>query len=182
MTRHVAFLRAVNVGGNRKTPSKDLCTCLEAIGLEEVATFRASGNVVFSAGVRESEAALVGRLEKALKATFGFEVPVFLRSEKEVRAIAAYEPFDPKLVAASKGKLQVSLLLKKPPAVAAKQALELATDDDLLALRGRELYWLPSGGYSDSALDRQAVDKLLGESTHRTMGTIQNIAEKYLGD
>ena len=36
--------------------------------------------------------------------------------------------------------------MKKPSAAARKKVLALATDQDLLALEGRELYWLPSGG------------------------------------
>ena len=50
-------------------------------------------------------------------------MPVFLRSAKELRALAAHEPFDAAAVKASKGKLQVALLPKKPAAKARKQAL-----------------------------------------------------------
>ncbi len=74
------------------------------------------------------------------------------------------------------------LLLKKPPAEARREALALATDDDLLALEGRELYWLPSGGISDSELDLKGVEAALGLTTTRTMGTVEQIAAKYFGD
>ena len=77
-------------------------------------------------------------------------MPVFLRSCAEVAAIAAQEPFRRKAVEASKGKLQVMLLAKKPTAAARKKVLALATDEDLLAIEGRELYWLPSGGTLES--------------------------------
>jgi hypothetical protein len=82
-------------------------------------------------------------------------------------------------VAASKGKLQIMLLGKKPGAPATKQALALATDEDRLAIHGRELYWLPSGGMSDSALDLKAIERLLGAGTIRTKGTIDQIAARY---
>jgi uncharacterized protein (DUF1697 family) len=82
-------------------------------------------------------------------------------------------------VKASKGKLQVALLPKKPTAKERKQALSEASDDDRLALEGRELYWLPSGGISDSDLDLKAIEAALGPWTMRTMGTIEQIVAKH---
>ncbi len=80
---------------------------------------------------------------------------------------------------ASKGKLQVALLPKKPTAKARNQALGESNDEDRLAIEGRELYWLPSGGISDSELDLKLLEKTLGPWTMRTMGTIEQIAAKY---
>lgn len=175
----MAFLRGVNLGTRRRVKSEDLRECFEGMGFEEVATFRTSGNVVFATAKREAEGKLGKRVEAGLAERLGFDVTVFLRSCKEVAEIAAREPFDPKIVARSKGKLQVSLLAKKPSATAKKKVLALATDDDLLAIEGRELYWLPSGGTIDSELDLKAVESILGLDTRRTMGTIEQIAAKY---
>lgn len=177
MQRYVAFLRGMNLGG-RRIKNEDLRRHFEEMGLEEVATFRASGNVIFSTAKREAEGKLAGRVEAELGERLGYDVPVFLRSAKEIEAIAAQQPFDAKAVAKSKGKLQVSLLQKKPSAAARKKALALATDEDLLAIEGRELYWLPSGGTLESGLDLKAIEKLLGADTRRTMGTIEQIALK----
>jgi hypothetical protein len=52
------------------------------------------------------------------------------------------------------------------------------TPSDRLALGERELYWLPSGPMSDSELDLKAIEKQLGATTIRTMGTIEQMAEK----
>ena len=178
MSRHVAFLRGMNLGG-RRIKNDELRRHFEEMGFEEVATFRASGNVIFSSSGREGESRLAQRVETELDERLGYDVPVFLRSIEEVAAIAAQEPFDPERVAKSKGKLQVSLLMEKPTAAAKRKALALATDEDLLALEGRELYWLPSGGLLESDLDLKAIDALLGRDTRRTMGTIEQIATRY---
>jgi uncharacterized protein (DUF1697 family) len=178
MNRYVAFLRGMNLG-NRRIKNEDLRRHFEEMGFEEVATFRASGNVIFSASGPASEAELAEEVEAGLGERLGYDVPVFLRSIEEVAAIAAREPFDSKAVAKSKGKLQVSLLAKKPSAAAKKKALALATDEDLLAVEGRELYWLPSAGISESDLDLKAIDAALGPGTIRTMGTIQQIPIKH---
>ena len=175
---HAAFLRGVNLGGKRKTGSAELRSCLEGIGLEEVGTFRTSGNVVLAAG-REPGAKLTARLEGALRDSFGFEVKVFLRTAQQVRAIAAHEPFPAKAVARSEGKLQVALLEKKPSAAVRKRVLALATDEDRLAFGARELYWLPSGRMRDAGLNLRAVESLTDAWTMRTKWTIELLGAKF---
>jgi uncharacterized protein (DUF1697 family) len=179
MRRYVAFLRAINIGGRRVT-NDDLRGCFNDLGLHEVSTFRASGNVIFDDESGDSVKRVTGRVEEALERSLGYEVVVFLRTAAEVRKIAEHEPFDAKLVRASKGKLQVDLLLKRPTAAARKQVLAFANDQDRLALAGRELYWLPSGGTLESTLDLKAIGTAVGPATRRTMGTVEQIAAKYL--
>jgi uncharacterized protein (DUF1697 family) len=180
MARYVAFLRGMNLG-NRRLKNPELKAEFEHLGFEEVATFRASGNVIFTAGGRPGEAALATKVEAGLADGLGYEVPVFLRAAAEVAAIAALEPFPAKAVAASKGKPQVSLLAKKPSAKVRDSVLALASGEDRLAFEGRELYWLPSGGILESRLDLKAIEKALGKDTRRTLGTIEQIAAKYCG-
>jgi uncharacterized protein (DUF1697 family) len=178
MPRYAAFLRGVNLAGQRKTGSAELRSCFAAIGFEDVQTFRTSGNVVFDAP-RESQAKLGKRVETALGEAFGFDVVVFLRTADKLRSIAAHQPFPAKLVEASNGKLQVALLAKQPPVAAREQVLALATDEDRLAFGDLELYWLPSGNMRDAGLDLKAVEKLTGTWTMRTKGTLELLAQKY---
>lgn len=177
----MAFLRGINLGPNRRIKNEQLRAEFERIGFEEVATFRASGNVVFAARGKSGEAALIRKIEAGLGEAFGFEIKVLLRGVAEVAAVASHQPFDDAALERSKGKLQVSLLAEKPSAAARKEVLALATEDDLLAINGRELYWLPSGGTIDSTLDLKAIEKAIGLDTRRTMGTIEQIAAKYCG-
>jgi len=173
----VAFLRGMNLG-KRRIKNDELRAEFETLGFEDVATFRASGNVIFGAR-KQSERALTETIERGLGAALGYEVPVFLRSCAEVAAIAGQEPFPAKLVKASKGKLQVTMLAKKPTAAARRKVLALATAEDGLAIVARELFWLPSGGTLESELDLKAIGKALGMGTQRTMGTIEQIATKH---
>jgi uncharacterized protein (DUF1697 family) len=178
MARYAAFLRAVNLGATRKAGSAQLRSLFEEMGFEDVATFRTSGNVVFDAG-RESAAKLADRIEKGLAEGLGFDVTILLRSGSEVRAIADHQPFPSEAVEASKGKLQVVMLQQKPGKEQRKDVEALATDDDSLAFRDRELYWLPKGGIRDAALNRGAMEKVFGPTTTRTKGTVELIAEKF---
>lgn len=179
MARYVAFLRGVNLGSRRRVTNEDLRRCFEEMGFEEVAAFRTSGNVIFATPKREAEGKLAKRVEAGLEERVGFDVVVFLRSCEELAEIAGREPFDAKAVSRSKGKLQVAFYGKKPAAKAKKAVLALSTDEDRLAIEGRELYWLPSGGTSESSLDWGPIDAALGAGTMRTMGTVEQIAAKY---
>lgn len=177
MPTHAAFLRAINVS-NRRVGGAALCECFEAIGLGEVAAFRASGNVVFDAG-DAAVGELAGRIEESLRDGLGYEVPVFLRSAAQMHEISAREPFSPALVEASKGKPQVLLLGKRPSKKAREAALALASERDPLAIEGAELHWLPSGGTQDSELDLDEIGRLLGLGTMRTAGTIAQMTAKF---
>jgi len=178
VSRHVAFLRAINIGG-RRASREQLTTCLERLGFENVATFRASGNLIFDAD-RESETALIARINHDLTQSLGYEVRAFLRTAPHVRAIAALDPFPPKIVRASGGRLQVALLAKPPAKRVRDDVLSMATDADRLAIHGRELYWLPSGGQMQTDLNLGAIDNLIGENTRRTKSMIEEIAAKFL--
>src|SRR5262245_30455928 len=175
---HAAFLRAVNLGATRKAPSAKLKQIFEGLGFEDVATFRTSGNVIFGAG-GGSDAELRSRIEQGLEQGLGFEVPTFVRSARELKAIAGHSPFPARAMDASKGKLQVALLEKAPGAVAKKGVMALGSDADRLALKGTELYWLPSGGTQQSPLDMKAIDRTLGLNTLRTQGTIAQLVSKF---
>jgi uncharacterized protein (DUF1697 family) len=178
MPRYAAFLRGINLGPTRKISGAELRSIFEELGFRDVAAFRTSGNVIFEAD-REAVPKLTGRIEKGLEKSTGFEVVTFLRSEKEIEAIAGHEPFPRKQVEASDGKLQVMLLASKPTARKRKDVLALATGEDSLAFGDRELYWLPSGGTRDSGLNLKAIDRLLAPMTQRTKGTIEELAAKY---
>ena len=176
MARYAAFLRAVNLGRNRRVGGAQLRSVFERAGFEEVAPFRTSGNVAFE-GVPEP--GIAERIEAVLEDELGYAVPVFLRSDREMRALAARQPFDPELIEASKGKLQVLLLSAKPGKRVRDETLALASDRDRLAFGERELYWLPSGGTQTSALDQRRIDELVGPATTRTKGTIDAMAARF---
>ena len=62
------------------------------------------------------------------------------------------------------------------------EVLALASDQDRLAFGARELYWLPSGGISESALDLKAIARHIGSMTLRTRSTVEQIAERHFSD
>jgi uncharacterized protein (DUF1697 family) len=180
MATHAAFMRGLNVGAHHRVSNAELQRMFEALGLFDVRPFRTSGNVSFTAE-REPAEQLGSRIERALARELGYDVAVFLRSAEELRAICALEPFERERVEAGPGKLQVSILAAKPTARVRREVLAMADEQDLLAFGERELYWLPSGGIIETALDIAAIESAVGPSTRRTKGTIEQMAAKHFG-
>lgn len=89
----VALLRGVNVGGNRKVDMKTLKGTFEAAGMSDVRTYINSGNVVFASDAHDARA-LVGLLEEAIRAEFGFPVTVLVRNAGQIAAMTAELPDD----------------------------------------------------------------------------------------
>jgi uncharacterized protein (DUF1697 family) len=84
-------LRGINLG-KRQIKMAELKALFESEGYRSVGTLLASGNVVFSTNERNVENLRVN-IENAIKEKFGFEVPVILRSEKEISALIKSDPF-----------------------------------------------------------------------------------------
>ncbi|MDT9599225.1 DUF1697 domain-containing protein [Sphingosinicella rhizophila] len=90
MARFVALLRGINVGGHRRLPMADLRRVAEGIGLADVRTYVASGNLVF-ASVKDART-LETLLEEAIAGHFGFAVDVIVRSAAQWQAYVASNP------------------------------------------------------------------------------------------
>jgi uncharacterized protein (DUF1697 family) len=90
VSRYVALLRGINVGGRNLIKMAALKACFEETGMEGVTTYIQSGNVVFTS--TEGAVALTRRLEDALEATFGTRVSVMLRTRKQLQALVARAP------------------------------------------------------------------------------------------
>jgi uncharacterized protein (DUF1697 family) len=91
MTRYVALLRAVNVGGTGKLPMGELkAMCLDA-GFISVETYIASGNVVLDSKAKPQ--AVKAELEARLLAYFGKPARVVVRTAEEMAAVLKANPF-----------------------------------------------------------------------------------------
>ncbi len=164
MTAWVALLRAVNVGGTGKLPMAVLKAICEDAGFARVATYIASGNVVFTSPMAESRVKAV--LANALHAYLGKPVGVVVRTASEMTAVAAANPF-----ADRPGNAVVAIFLDDaPPADAIEQARGRVDED--LALGARELYVDYGAGMGRSTLRIPAAAR----GTARNMNTVAKLA------
>lgn len=175
MTRYVAFLRAINVGGHVVKMDR-LRALFEGMKLANVETFIASGNVLFDSSSTDV-AALEARIEKHLAKALGYEVATFLRTPEELAAIVAHEPFPG--VSVDGCTLSIAFLKEPAGRGVAEQLRLLRTDADELHLRGRELYWLCRTRTSDSTIWRRPLEKVIAmPATVRNATTVRKLAAR----
>lgn len=173
--RHFAFLRAVNVGG-RTVRMEHLRQLLTGLGLEDVETFIASGNVIFSAG-RRGAAALERRIATHLASELGFSVDTFVRTPPELTdALAAAAA-----LREGAADLQYVGFVHRAPAPPACRRLAALNDDaNVFEVVRREIHWLRRGGVQ-SPYSGAAIEKAIGmPTTVRNVNTIVRMAERYI--
>ncbi|MDZ4827029.1 MAG: DUF1697 domain-containing protein [Actinomycetota bacterium] len=92
MTTWVALRRAVNLASKRNVPMADLRVVLTYFGCADVVTYIQSGNADLTHASR-SAPRLEADLGRALETAFGFEIPVMLRTAKQLGDIVQATPF-----------------------------------------------------------------------------------------
>jgi uncharacterized protein (DUF1697 family) len=93
MTSCVAFLRGINVGGSKKVGMAVLRQAFESLGLQNVRTLLASGNVLFEARTADTRT-LTQAIERKIKHTCGLDAIVILRTRRAIRQLLAADPFN----------------------------------------------------------------------------------------
>ena len=173
MATWIALFRGINVGGKNILPMAELRAELEGLGLENVATYIQSGNVVFRSGAR-SAAKLQARIVDTVEVSHGFRAPVLVISAKELERALRRNPF-PKV---TEGKsLHLGFLFTKPKRPDLDAVASLATPTEEFRLVDRVFYLHAPDGVGRSKLAAR-VEKLLGvEVTARNLRTARKLVE-----
>jgi uncharacterized protein (DUF1697 family) len=179
MPHYVAFLRGINLG-RRRLKMEALRHRFEEMEFTEVATFIASGNVIFTSPAR-NEAPLTSRIETHLAQTLGYDVDTFLRTRGEVAAVAAFQPF-PQIDRETPETRVYCGFLKEPlTAMQARGLLACRTEVDEFCVNGREFYWLcriPSHESKVWASPSMRALKLPSSSA-RNLTTLRRLASEF---
>jgi len=178
MPKYVAFLRAINVGGH--TVKMDYLRSLFAgIGLANVETFIASGNVIFDSKTKDTKT-LEQKIERHLRAQLGYAVTTFIRATSELAEVANYKPFSKAELNAAGNSLYVGFLAGKPSNEATKKVLSLSGATDDIVVYGSEVYWLRRTSLSESAVSGALLEKTLEmPATFRNVNTVRRLVVKY---
>ena len=178
MPKYVAFLRAINVGGH--TVKMDHLRQLFAdLGLANVETFIASGNVIFDSKSGNARA-LEQKIEKHLRENLGYEVRTFVRAATDLAAVSNFKSFSASELKAPGNTLYVGFLSEEPGKEAKKKLSALSGPTDDFAIHEREVYWLSRTKFSESAVSGALLEKTLGLSaTFRNVNTVRRLAAKY---
>ena len=178
MLQYIAFLRGINVGGHRVKMDR-LRAIFAELGLDDVSTFIASGNVLFST---ESDGAdeLRERIEGELASQLGYEVPTFLRSTSELARIVAFSPPETVTQTASDSSHYVIFLDTIIPDSLRSELTQLNSEMDRFYCSETEVHWLIQGKLTESPLFGPGLDQATRgvRTTTRNMNTLRRIAAR----
>jgi len=179
MTSHVAFLRAVNVGG-RSLAMSALRDFAYALGLEEPRTLLQSGNLIFrSAGRKPPE--LERLLESEAEKRLGFATDFLVRSGRELGSILADNPF-PTAARRDPARLLVMFLKDEPSADAIAALRQAIVGRESIAAGARQLYIVYPDGIGRSKLTTRLIEQRIGSrGTGRNWNTVVKLAAAAAG-
>jgi len=181
MQRYVSILRGINVSGQKKIKMEDLKTIFESLGLANVCTYIQSGNVVFDATTDKAEK-IAKQIEHAIQKSYGFEVPVLLRTRAEMNKIIKANPFleDKKL---DTSKMHVTFL-ERPPGRSVLQNFKPGSlGEDRYSIRGADVFLYCPGGYGKTRLSNHFIEKHFGvRATTRNWKTVNVVTDMLKGN
>lgn len=162
----VVLLRGINLGAKNKVDMKSLKSLFEELGFENVQTYIQTGNVLVEQPIIDAPS-----IEAALRESYGFEIPVAIRSKKELAEIAQLPIF-------SKDQVYVMFLAQE---ISEEQQEMLASliDDDFVVLENRNVIISLSKNYHQTKFTNAFFERKLGiPSTARNKNTVNKILAK----
>lgn len=171
LTRYVALLRAVNVGGHNLVAMADLRQLLSDLGFDNPRSLLQSGNLVFG-GTRRAGRSLEAMLEAAARERLGLRIEFMVRTAAEWDAIVRDNPF-PAEARDDPGHLLV-MCLKRAPAPEAITALQDSIPGrEQVRAGGRHAWLVYPDGIGRSRLTAALIERRLGTSgTARNWNTV----------
>ncbi len=174
MKSYIAFLRGINVSGQKKIKMADLRETLEENGFSEVQTYIQSGNIVF-----KSDESNCGILEDAIGKTilskFGYDVPVLVLTSEVLSKILKENPYanEPE----KKGLYYVLLKTKPDPDLVAEfSKVEFENED--FSITDACVYLHCKTGYGKAKLSNNLIErKLKVQATARNLRTMEKMTE-----
>lgn len=177
MSRYVALIRGINVGGHNKVPMAELRRAVERRGMSRVQTYIQSGNLIFDAA-HDDRARLESDLESCLRDEFAVDTAVLARSAAEWDTYPAELPFVAE-AAAEPNRVMLGLCKRAPLADAAAAIAAKAQDGEQVAQRGEHI-WIYFGqiGAGRSKLTPKAINTAVGtEVTLRNWRTVLKLQQ-----
>jgi uncharacterized protein (DUF1697 family) len=176
MTTWIGFLRAVNVG-KRQMKMQTLRELLEANGFRDVETHIASGNLKMRSATR-SAARVETQLRTVISESFGFDVPVVVRTPAQLRALAAAaDELESPIPDAGRYVTFMSGALD-PAGVDALHAWDAQTE--AARVLGNDIVLFLAAGVQGAKLTNVRIEKLTGAvGTARSMTVVRALADKW---
>jgi uncharacterized protein (DUF1697 family) len=179
MHQFIALLRGINLG-RRRLKMDRLRVLFEEMKFTDVATFIASGNVIFASKSSDGSG-LARRIQAHLRRELGYEVDTFLRTRAEIAAVAAFQPFAALDLSQPAPTVYAGFLDDAPTTSQSHALVACRTAVDEFCVNGREFYWLCRIKSNESKVWSSPRMKAvaLPSMTMRNLTTVRRLAEEF---
>lgn len=172
--KYLAFLRGINVGGNKRVEMSKLKKVFENLGFQNVSTYINSGNVFFESE-QVNQSSLYSKIEEEIAKTFGFSVPVITKTAKYIQDLA-------KAVPASWNndtdqKTDVLFLWDKFDSKETLKLIKTNPDvDELIYLPGVIVWHIDKKYYNKSGMHKFIGTEVYKNMTARNINTVRKLS------
>ncbi|MBD0383018.1 DUF1697 domain-containing protein [Paenibacillus sedimenti] len=176
MPKYVSLLRGINVSGQKIIKMDHLRGIYESMNFGQVISYIQSGNVIFNS-TEEDVGLLRDRIQSELARVFVFEVPVVVRTPKELEEVVSRNPFLD-VNASENESLYVAFLAKEPSAEAIVKLNTYQNEIDQYHVLRREVYILCRKGFGKSQFSNNFLEKKLAvTATTRNWETVNKLIQ-----
>ena len=175
MTTYISLLRGINVSGQKKVKMAELKVLYESLGLEDVATYIQSGNVIFKDD--RDAPALKSCLEQNIEQHFSFHVPVEVIPHHEFMKVNNQLPFDDINLEQDGTKVLITFLSELPQATLIEKLMSYVKAPEQLVIKEKVIYLHCPNGYGKTKLSNNFIEnKLKVTATTRNLKTIAKLS------
>jgi uncharacterized protein (DUF1697 family) len=174
MKRYIAFLRGVNVSGQKILKMEALRALCTASDFTNVKTYIQSGNVIFDSD-EEDMSLLILKIENLIENNFGFHTDVILRKYIDIEAIVSLLTF--KLMQTDEGKkFYITFLKEEYPEPLNLPLFSKNKDVEIIFQNSMDLISVSTSFNGTYGFPNSYIEKLTGiPATTRNPNTLEKI-------
>lgn len=177
MYTYISFLRAVNMAGHNSIRMADLSALYRNLGFIRPETYIQSGNVIFGAEKEMPPDQISSLVEEGIFREFGYDVPVIVKTIKDIRKILSSNPFlteknfDP-------AKMAVIFIRENLDSSHIRKVADVDYPPDKFKIIGNEIFTFCPNGFGRTKIYTGFFEKKMKvKGTARNWNTIMTILD-----
>ncbi len=172
MTKYIALLRGINVGGHKKFTKAQQLEMLSSLGYENTNVYLHTGNWFFETSENKEE--ITQNISEAIQIKFGWELPILVLTPSEIENILENCPFSEE----KKVKSYFVILSEKPSDRLLKEVSSIQYPNEEIIIIDNCIYFYASKGYGRTKFNMNTFEKKLNvKATSRNYRTMTKLLE-----
>lgn len=175
MAKYIAMLRGINVSGQKLIKMAGLRESMTRLGLEDVATYVQSGNILFN--TQDTDLRVIAeRISSQIKKDFTFDVPCIVRSAEYFKKVLTNNDFLQQ--GRDEKRCYVTFLEEEPDPMHVHKIDSKQYAPEEFIIKGDLLYFYSPDGYGKAKMNNNFFEqKLRVKATTRNWNSVNKLYE-----